>query len=115
MLANPQEDVRLQLQRRRWVRRPVRLEALCQLAHHVTGCPWHVRVLDLSFGGCALASSSYVRPGSQIRMGMFQDSVRLSDLIEGHVIYATRAEAGYWRIGCEFLRDLTAEEERRLL
>lgn len=102
-----------QIQRRRWVRHPVNLEALCTQAGEKN--PWHVRVLDLSLGGCALASPQAVAPGHVLAIGMFNGSIRLSDLIDARVVYADRSDAGFWRLGCEFLRALTTGEEKSLL
>ncbi len=101
--------------RRRWVRQPASLEALCRRAGPEDATPWHARVLNLSLGGAGLASSQPAAPGTVIVIGMFSGGVRLSDLIEARVVHASPHAGGFWLIGCMFLRELTAAEQSHLL
>ncbi len=108
-------EVHLDPHRRRWVRRPVDLEAFCRAVRPGGAGPWHVRVLDLSDGGCGLASPQTVPPGTVLEIGMFSKGIRLSDLIESRVAWTSRGTDGLWRLGCEFLRELTPRERASLL
>jgi c-di-GMP-binding flagellar brake protein YcgR len=95
--------------KRVWVRFPCSLPATFQFIRTDDPKRWPATVLDLSAGGMALQVDTPVEVGTTLRV-----EVRRPDQPKpfSQLMRVVRAVAqpGHWRLGCSFIRELSAQE-----
>jgi hypothetical protein len=102
-------------ERRILTRHPCHREAWLHPVSLVKVSAHHAIVLDLSLGGIGLAVERSVANGAFF-------AIELPDLLAGvtrtykaRVVHSTPQGHAYWRIGCAFVSDLTADELEALV
>jgi hypothetical protein len=72
-------------------------------------------VLDLSLQGVGLSMSRPVKAGTALVIQLKSSSNQKSYELSALVVHATATPAGDFRVGCEFIRAITAEDLDALL
>jgi PilZ domain len=77
--------------------------------------PWGAMVRDISTGGIGLLCREQPPTGCTLRMKLHSRYNNLSRAIDATVMSVKQQNPGEFLVGCQFERELDADERRRLL
>jgi hypothetical protein len=72
-------------------------------------------VCNVSRGGVGLVARSWAEPGAVVLVEFRNGPRGVALSVNARVVHARRMAGGAWYLGCAFVRELVAEELRRLL
>jgi hypothetical protein len=100
---------------RRWTRFPCDVETVCYMAETAPGERRPARVVDISAGGIGLLLPCQFAVGTLLYFELPPVRGQRSNKALVRVVRAVERADGTWFLGCEFARQLSAEELRELL
>jgi hypothetical protein len=101
-------------ERRESVRFPSTLDAICWQPGSAHGEPWSAVVKDISVGGVGLISRRPIEKGERFLIKLQNNFVDMSGPMQARVVHISQKGDDSWLIGCEFLRELEPNEQKRL-
>lgn len=101
--------------RRRWVRHPSNLLALCWVPECREAGVWIGRVVDISEGGLRLLSPRPLEQGTVLSVRPKNPTLPCDRILEAEVMFVGEVGPREWALGCEFVCELTDEERRAYL
>jgi hypothetical protein len=94
---------------------PVRLEGCCRIEGAKDPRVWPVRVQDISVSGVALLLDRPVEPGTVLTVELCHSDERPPHRVTVRVLHLQPRSRTEWRIGCQFMPDLSDRELQALL
>ncbi|HXG11215.1 MAG TPA: PilZ domain-containing protein [Gemmataceae bacterium] len=100
---------------RAWVRFPCPVQASYQVIRGIESAPRPARVVDISACGIGLEVGRSLEVGTLLSLEMRGAGQETVLTILASVVRVTPQPDGCWRLGCNFIRELTEEELQALL
>jgi c-di-GMP-binding flagellar brake protein YcgR len=98
------------LERRRWQRSSICLEAFCQYKNPGNEEVFSSgQIVDVSLGGCRLMTSQRMEPATVFRIGVADGEDGLFTLLMARVVHISPRSDGKWAVGCTFTPKLREE------
>ena len=97
--------------RRRWIRHPSNLQAICWSVGSEIPVTWLARVRDISGGGLGLIAPAKLPLGAVLNLQLVAPNLVDQKTLKAEVMFMSQNSRDEWILGCEFLTPLTPEQE----
>ena len=102
-------------ERRCWVRYPCNQAAFSLSLSPPEYIFWTARARDISRGGLSLDLSQRFDPGTILAVKVLSTNQTSAHALTVRVIHIREQEAGSWRVGCEFIDELSDDDLHAIL
>ena len=101
--------------RRRWIRHPSNLRAICSEAGQDYPDTWTATVRDISGGGIGIIAPCKPALGALLDLQLVSPNLADQTCLQAEVMFVSQQSAREWVLGCEFVAPLTLQQQELFL